>query len=874
MCSHPWRTSGGSDDGAARCAAASHLGYLPAVRYVPALDGLRAVAVVAVVVFHADVGLAPGGFLGVSLFFTLSGFLITTLLLHEHDSSGAISLRSFYERRARRLLPAAYLCLALVLAAAAWWSVGQQRALPGDVVASVLHVANWHFALSSATYEELLGGEASPVAHFWSLAIEEQIYLVLPIVAVVALRRGRRHLAVVTGVLLVASVAATLLTDDRDLVYNGTHTRAAELLIGVLLAVALRARRTARPDTARVVHPGLRERLGWIPGAGAGAALLTLVLTTTIRDDWVYRGGLVGVALLSAVLLVAVADGRFPARVLEARPLVAVGRVSYGIYLFHWPVFVLLDADRTGLDGVALFAVRIAVTAALTIASYAVVEQPIRYRTLLPDPRGLVAAMGAAAAVVVLVAAVVVSPPPVTETERVLALGDQEVVRFDIASPSGLGAGWSAQTDREQVGAVPTETPQRPPSTAATVAPPVRVVVVGSDAQAAAWLSGDDAVAEVVDLTDPGCPINAVDRCAPLAERIDDRLIDHRPDLLVVAVGAAEEDVALAQNAEAIDDVVALDALATIHQRVMDDLIAVVDLATSAGAEVVLVSTLGTATATYPRIARVALERPELDRVITDERSLVARVAAAARSDGRLTDDEPRRLLVIGDSTSLSLAQALSDGSDGRLAVTWAGAIGCPFAPADAIRSSPDWPWRPLDCPAYPDKVAALVSDERPEAIVLMTGPLEQTEQRLPGDLDGRTATDPVFLAHRDQALDDLLAAVGPQLPVLVADLPQISVGTYATAEMLAPERLDALNAQIDEWVDRHEQIARFDYRRVLEAREAERGTIRSDGVHPDAVAFEELARDVLVDQLVEQLDEELDRRGDRPDTPRPAPTS
>ena len=163
------------------------------MKYVPGLDGLRAVAVIAVLVFHAQFAAASGGFLGVSLFFTLSGFLITTLLLDEHESTGTLGLRRFYGRRVRRLLPAAYVCLLLVVVAAGWWTASQQRRLPGDLIASVANVANWRFAFAPTSYQELFLGDPSPVAHFWSLAIEEQIYLVLPVVVYFALRRGAAH---------------------------------------------------------------------------------------------------------------------------------------------------------------------------------------------------------------------------------------------------------------------------------------------------------------------------------------------------------------------------------------------------------------------------------------------------------------------------------------------------------------------------------------------------------------------------------------------------------------------------------------------------------------------------------------------------------
>ncbi len=259
---------------------------LPPVNYVPGLDGLRAVAVIAVLAFHAQFAAASGGFLGVSLFFTLVG-------VPDHDPA---------DRRARldrNAVVAPVLRAPCTTAAAGrvrllgcswcWPPDGGRRAsndgLPGDLVASVANVANWRFAFAPTSYQELFLGEPSPVAHFWSLAIEEQIYLVLPVVVYLALRRGPRALAATTGVLLAASIAATLLTTDRDLVYNGTHTRAAELLVGVALAQVLR-RRPMESGRAPVVD----ARASW-----PSVASSCWSSAASVQQEWIYRGGLVGV---------------------------------------------------------------------------------------------------------------------------------------------------------------------------------------------------------------------------------------------------------------------------------------------------------------------------------------------------------------------------------------------------------------------------------------------------------------------------------------------------------------------------------------------------------------------------------------------------
>ena len=186
-------------------------------RYMPALDGLRALAVLAVLVFHAQLSFAPGGFLGVSVFFTLSGYLITSMLITEHTATGTISLRSFYGKRLRRLIPGSYACIALVIALGVLWTTYQREHLAGDVAAALANVSNWRFAFASRSYSDLFLGSPSPLAHFWSLAIEEQCYVLIPVIALISLRHGRRTLMIVTCGLTAASVAA-MLADRKSVV--------------------------------------------------------------------------------------------------------------------------------------------------------------------------------------------------------------------------------------------------------------------------------------------------------------------------------------------------------------------------------------------------------------------------------------------------------------------------------------------------------------------------------------------------------------------------------------------------------------------------------------------------------------------------------
>ena len=369
----------------------------PTLRHVPALDGLRGLAVVGVVAYHAGITGAAGGYLGVSAFFTLSGYLITSLLLVESDRTGEISQRSFWTRRFRRLLPAAVAVVAGVVVGARFLAdSGQLADLRGDVLAGLGYVANWRFVLDDRSYGELFTGP-SPLQHLWSLAIEEQFYVVFPLLTVGLLRlgRGRRH--VLGAVLAVLAVASALwsahlagLDGGSSRAYYDTGARAVELLAGALLAVAVAGR----------VEVLDRHRRTLGAAGGVGLAVLLASWATVAQDDpWLHRGALAVHAVVVVVVLAA-AHVPGPVRSLcSTGPLRLAGRVSYGVYLVHWPLFVWLDADRAGFDGTRLLALRLAVTAALTAASFHLVEQPIRRRSAPIGARGLSVAFASVALV-------------------------------------------------------------------------------------------------------------------------------------------------------------------------------------------------------------------------------------------------------------------------------------------------------------------------------------------------------------------------------------------------------------------------------------------------------------------------------------------
>ena len=355
-------------------------GHLP---YFPALDGLRGVAVAAVLLFHGGFTWMTGGFLGVSTFFTLSGFLITSLLLAERGATAEIDLRQFWRRRFRRLMPAALAALALaVVYTVVAGDPTVKRNIAGDVISCLAYVANWRFIFSNQSYADLFGSP-SPVLHFWSLAIEEQFYLLFPVLGFVVLqfyRKSRQWFGWLLVALLVASLFCTLyLGLSNDAIYYGTETRAAELLAGALLAVALYHRRI----TSRLANDVRAKNAVAVGGAAALAVCVALWVLTTAQTEWLYRGGFTLYGGLSVlVILAAIVPGGPVRALLAVAPLRQLGRISYGVYLYHWPIFLWISEERTGLDAGAglylLFVIRMAVTMTLAVLSFRFLEEPVR----------------------------------------------------------------------------------------------------------------------------------------------------------------------------------------------------------------------------------------------------------------------------------------------------------------------------------------------------------------------------------------------------------------------------------------------------------------------------------------------------------------
>jgi peptidoglycan/LPS O-acetylase OafA/YrhL len=385
-------------------------------RYMPGLDGLRALAVLAVIAFHEQFSWAPGGLLGVGVFFTLSGYLITDLLLSQFRAHGKMRLGQFWLRRARRLLPALFVMLAVVTA---WVSIADRArlsALRGAVGAAAGYYSNWYFIGTHSSYFTRFA-PPQPLDHLWSLAVEEQFYLIWPwllLLGILAIRKRPQAvtwLIVPTLALAAASAVAMLMLYqpgyDPTRIYEGTDTRASGLLIGAALAMAWSSKRAAGASRA------CRISLD-VPAFAGLAVILLMVWRVGQYSAFLYRGGMVVLSIATvAVLAGAAVPGSAIGRVLGWGPLRWLGVRSYGIYLWHYPVIVL-TTPASGTENLARAAAQTAASIGLAALSWHFIEEPVRHgaigrlwtrlRAGRPQQVGWtgVAAAGSGAAVVII----------------------------------------------------------------------------------------------------------------------------------------------------------------------------------------------------------------------------------------------------------------------------------------------------------------------------------------------------------------------------------------------------------------------------------------------------------------------------------------
>ena len=428
----PWRLDAGRPAG--------EMGYLPG------LDGLRAIAIIGVLLYHAGIDWVPGGFLGVDVFFVLSGFLITSLILEEYDRSGRVDFKRFYLGRARRLLPAVLLMLLVVGAAVLLFYRDALSAFRQDALATITYVNNWWYIALDQSYFEATG-RPPLLKHLWSLAVEEQFYLIWPAIALVLVRRGGRPL--VRRIAIVVALASTAwmaflairggypVSADPSRAYFGTDSHSMGLLVGAALATVWRPGRLSAdlPRTPTAIITGI--------GVAMIGVVFGFYLFVGEFTPWLYRGGFLALAAFTAVLIAAATHPASPlGPILGVGVLRYIGRRSYGIYLWHWPVFMV---TRPGIDvpwsEPVAFVARIAITLAIAEVSYRFVEMPIRRgglgRTWKALRAGTLSGLRAIAAIAVAAVTIIVSAAVVVA----LAVnpGDgRDAVAPDVAEAIGI----------------------------------------------------------------------------------------------------------------------------------------------------------------------------------------------------------------------------------------------------------------------------------------------------------------------------------------------------------------------------------------------------------------------------------------------------
>ena len=351
------------------------------MRYIPALDGVRALAVGAVVLYHLKFPWIQGGLLGVTMFFVISGFIITRLLMSELSQSRRIDFKRFYVRRARRLLPAILVLVPVVAILCALFNRVMLTKMRPDILPSLLFFNNWWQIVRNVSYFSALG-DPSPLTHFWSLAIEEQFYLVWPLVLFCLYRAGASRRAIRRGVAVLAAASALAMavlyspTADPSRLYYGTDTRAFSLLAGVWLALIA-------PRQVDGAH-GRWALLVDVAGLLGLAGLLAMFALTNGYTAFQYRGGMVLCTLLTVALIMGcVRRGGVLERVFSARPLVWMGTRSYGIYLWHYPLLLLMNpASSVGARPWWAIAGQLALVGAVAEVSYRAVEAPFRHGAL------------------------------------------------------------------------------------------------------------------------------------------------------------------------------------------------------------------------------------------------------------------------------------------------------------------------------------------------------------------------------------------------------------------------------------------------------------------------------------------------------------
>lgn len=354
-------------------------------KYLPSIDSLRAIAVIAVIIYHIDANYLPGGFLGVDLFFVLSGYLISSLIIKEYKSTGTVNLYNFYVRRARRLLPAVYFMITVVLIIITLFNGVLLKKSYLDALFGYIYSSNWWYIFHKLDYFDSFGSQ-SPFKHLWSLAIEEQFYMFFPLIFLIFNRKSKSNnsnsklnknfIYVVLSLILVSLIAHILLFDINNInrIYFGTDTRAFSLLVGVVGAILYPMDRLSERTTKK------DNMIYSIVSLVSILVLIGIMINTSEYNTWLYRGGFLLVAIIGLIIIIS--SGRqytFMSKLLSFKPFVFIGKISYSLYLWHFPILVVTTpVSEIGNPNLFYVTLRIILIFLVATGSYMFVETPIR----------------------------------------------------------------------------------------------------------------------------------------------------------------------------------------------------------------------------------------------------------------------------------------------------------------------------------------------------------------------------------------------------------------------------------------------------------------------------------------------------------------
>ena len=354
-------------------------------KYLPSIDSLRAIAVIAVIIYHIDANYLPGGFLGVDLFFVLSGYLISSLIIKEYKSTGTVNLYNFYVRRARRLLPAVYFMITVVLIIITLFNGVLLKKSYLDALFGYIYSSNWWYIFHKLDYFDSFGSQ-SPFKHLWSLAIEEQFYMFFPLIFLIFNRKSKSNnsnsklnknfIYVVLSLILVSLIAHILLFDINNInrIYFGTDTRAFSLLVGVVGAILYPMDRLSERTTKK------DNMIYSIVSLVSILVLIGIMINTSEYNTWLYRGGFLLVAIIGLIIIIS--SGRqytFMSKLLSFKPFVFIGKISYSLYLWHFPILVVTTpVSEIGNPNLFYVTLRIVLIFLVATGSYMFVETPIR----------------------------------------------------------------------------------------------------------------------------------------------------------------------------------------------------------------------------------------------------------------------------------------------------------------------------------------------------------------------------------------------------------------------------------------------------------------------------------------------------------------